>query len=266
MRDCFTSYPLLSKFSSFFWGSLLFVLPLSSYAQPDHSIAREWSEVLLEGIRNDFARPTVHARNLFHLSIAMYDSWAAYDSIADTYFLGKSHGSYTDNTEVELLTIPADPVALKAAREEAITYAAYRIITERFRFSPGFQETFLLALNLFQSKGYDVNIISTDYTSGSPAMLGNHIAQSILNFGLEDGSNEQFNYTNEYYRPVNPPMVIFNPGNPRIRFPNRWQPLTLELFIDQAGNLVPGNTPPVSQSRVGKGSSLRHDRRRPHRI
>ena len=28
---------------------------------PEHSVARRWNEVLLECIRNDFARPTVHA-------------------------------------------------------------------------------------------------------------------------------------------------------------------------------------------------------------
>ena len=32
----------------------------------DVSVARIWNEVLLEAIRNDFARPTVHARNLWH--------------------------------------------------------------------------------------------------------------------------------------------------------------------------------------------------------
>ena len=33
-----------------------------------HSVAREWNEALLQAIRTDFARPTVHARNLFHSS------------------------------------------------------------------------------------------------------------------------------------------------------------------------------------------------------
>ena len=49
----------------------------TSFAQT--SVARQWNEVILEAIRNDFARPTVHARNLFHTSVAMYDSWAVYD-------------------------------------------------------------------------------------------------------------------------------------------------------------------------------------------
>ena len=212
-----------------------------SATHAQHSLAREWNEVLLEGIRNDFARPTVHARNLFHLSLAMYDSWAVYDSASSPYFLGNSFRGY--DIPFEGINIPEDPAAVKAAQEMALTYAAYRIISQRFRFSPGFEETFLLAFELFEKQGYDVTHLSTDYTDGNPASLGNYIAQSILDFGLQDGSNEQFNYANLYYRPVNPPMVIFNPGNPRIDNPNRWQPLTLELFIDQAGNLVPGNTP-----------------------
>jgi hypothetical protein len=33
------------------------------------------------------------------------------------------------------------------------------------------------------------------------------------------------------------------PGNPDLIDPNRWQPLTLEIFIDQSGNVIPGNTP-----------------------
>jgi len=46
-----------------------------------------------------------------------------------------------------------------------------------------------------------------------------------------------------YYKPFNPPLIPLLPGNPNILDLNRWQPLTLEIFIDQAGNVIPGNTP-----------------------
>jgi len=49
----------------------------------------------LEAIWNDFARPTVHARNLFHSSMMIYDIWAVYDDRAETVFLGKTIGRYT---------------------------------------------------------------------------------------------------------------------------------------------------------------------------
>ena len=48
------------------------------------SVARRWNEVLLEAIRNDYARPTVHARNLFHFAAAIYDAWTLYDTVFNT--------------------------------------------------------------------------------------------------------------------------------------------------------------------------------------
>lgn len=41
--------------------------------------------------KNDFARPPVQARNFYHLSLAMYDAWAIYDTTEATRVLfGKS--------------------------------------------------------------------------------------------------------------------------------------------------------------------------------
>ena len=59
-------------------------------AHAQHSVARQWNDALLDAIRVDYARPTVHSRNLFHASVAMYDAWAAYDATAETYLLGQS--------------------------------------------------------------------------------------------------------------------------------------------------------------------------------
>lgn len=71
---------------------LFLIFTSSSFTQ---SIARQWNEEVLNGIRNDFARPTVHARNLFHSSVLMYDVWSVFDGSADTFFLGKTVGNYT---------------------------------------------------------------------------------------------------------------------------------------------------------------------------
>ena len=50
---------------------LLSVIVLFSFFFAEsQSVAREWNEEVLNAIRNDFARPTVHARNLFHTSLA----------------------------------------------------------------------------------------------------------------------------------------------------------------------------------------------------
>ena len=72
----------------FLFFLLLFLFNISSL-ESQNSVARNWNEELLEAIRNDYARPTVHARNLFHSSILMYDAWAIFDEDAETIFLGK---------------------------------------------------------------------------------------------------------------------------------------------------------------------------------
>ena len=80
------------------------------------SVARVWDDTLLELIRQVVPAPTVHARNLFHTSVAMWDAWAAYDETADGYLV-------TEKAEADDVT---------AAREAAISYAAYRLLLWRY--------------------------------------------------------------------------------------------------------------------------------------
>ena len=202
---------------------------LSTFSQ--ESVARQWNEVLLEAIRNDFARPTVHARNLWHTSIGMYDAWAAYDEISSPYFLGNTLGNYT----VPFVGVQA-PDDIQAAQEEAMSYAAYRLLRHRFQFSPGGEESLALFDELMLELGYDIVYANTDYENEPPAALGNYIADNIIQFGLGDGANEQADYANQYYIPVNDPLDMSIAGNLTIDDPNRWQPLELPEFIDQGGN------------------------------
>jgi len=204
----------------------------------DNNVARQWNEMLLESIRRDFARPTVHARNLFHTSIAMWDAWAAYDNNSCTFLLGKTVDGFTCNYNG--INIPND---VNAARDEAISYAAYRLFSHRFTNSPQADNLQAGYDNHMATLGYDINFTSTNYASGSAAALGNYIAQCLIDFGLQDGANEQNLYENQSYQSVNPPLVVDLPGNPDVLDLNKWQPLTLELFIDQSGNPIPGSTP-----------------------
>ncbi|MEZ4721176.1 MAG: T9SS type A sorting domain-containing protein [Flavobacteriales bacterium] len=202
------------------------------------SVARMWNEMVLEGIRHDYARPTVHARNLFHTSVVMYDAWAAYDSIATPYMLGKTvHGFTMPFNGVDT------PQNIQAAREEAISYAAYRMIKHRFVDAPGDSLIFAKADSLMDFLGYDKNMISWDYVTGPPGALGNYIAAFMINYGYQDGSNEANTYANQYYEPINPSLILADSGNPNIVDPNRWQPLTFDVFIDQSGNVILGATP-----------------------
>jgi len=183
-----------------------------------HSIAREWNDVLLEAIRNDKARPTVHGRNLYHTSAAMWDAWAAYDTVADQVFHSERQTA----------------VDVPAARDEAISYAMYRIMIHRFTPSVGAAET----LPLIEAQmSYPTGVTTT--IGDTPAALGNRIAETIINFGSTDGANEANDYENLYYEAVNAPLFPDLPGNPDITDPNRWQPLAIKYFVDQSGNPIP---------------------------
>src|SRR2546426_5157973 len=151
------------------------------------SVARQWNEELLNAIRKDLARPTVHARNLWHTSVAMWDAWAAYDSAAKTYL----HNEKATASDVA------------GARATAISYASYRIISKRFATSPGAATTLPALDARMAALGYDINFTSTE--GNTPAAVGNRIAATVLAFGLADNSNDQDGYQNRFYQPVNPP-------------------------------------------------------------
>jgi hypothetical protein len=210
------------------------------------SVARIWNEALLEAIRNDFARPTVHARNLFQVSAAMYDAWAAFEPGTPTYFLGK---------RIHQFDFPFTPVTLPddklQARNEAITFSAYRLISHRFRNSPGASITQGMLSKLMLTLGYNANLESLDYSTGEPYALGNYIASLMISYGLQDGSNEQEDYANLFYTAFNPPLNPAEPGNPAVIDPNRWQPLKLVRFIDQSGNEI-GEVPPFLSPEWGR--------------
>jgi hypothetical protein len=111
---------------------LLIIIAQTSQVDAQNSVARDWNDELLEAIRNDFARPTIHARNLFHSSVLMYDAWAIFDTNAETVFLGKTFGGYTCTFDGVL-----QPANNDIARHEIISYAMFRLLSYRFQNSPG---------------------------------------------------------------------------------------------------------------------------------
>jgi hypothetical protein len=186
-----------------------------------HSVARIWDEALLDAIRRDVPAPTVHARNLFHTSAAMWDAWAAYDPEADGYFVREKH-------EAE---------DAQAAREAAISYAAYRILLHRYSIAAGLEATFSELASTMEDLCYRIDYTNVD--GDSPAALGNRIAAGVVELGREDGSLEQQRYISTDYKPVNPPLIVEQPGA-RMRDANRWQPLALTQIVSQNGLPIPG--------------------------
>jgi len=186
-----------------------------------HSVARVWDEALLDAIRRDTPAPTVHARNLFHTSAAMWDAWAAYDPTAEGHFVKEK--------------LHADDV--QAAREAAISYAAYRLLLHRYSVASGLQETFDELASTMASLCYRIDYTTTE--GDSPAALGNRIAAKVIAFGRNDGAHEALRYADPTFTPANAPLVVAEPGA-EMRDPNSWQPLALAQSVAQNGLPVPG--------------------------
>lgn len=185
------------------------------------SVARQWDETMLSAIRIDLPRPPVHARNLFHLSVAMWDAWAAYDPTASQYAHHERRSAFD----------------VAADRATTISYAAYRLLRERFANSPNATASLKAFDDRMTALGYDPAYDST--TDDTPAALGNRIAATVIAGALGDGSNEAGNFADPSYVAVNEPLVVKMPGTTMVD-PNRWQPLALDVQIGQNGIPIPG--------------------------
>ncbi|MEW5737861.1 MAG: vanadium-dependent haloperoxidase [Myxococcota bacterium] len=184
---------------------------------PSGSIARRWNEQILGAIRRDIPRPTVHARNLYHLSAAMYDAWAAYDATA--------RGLFTN----ERVTA-AD---VDAARTEAISYAAYRVLSHRYDKAVGGPVSSRCFKDFMAKLGFDPS--DTSATGDSPRAVGNRIGTAIVEAARNDGSNEANNYADTTnFMAVNAPLPVESPSGPAADI-DHWQPLDLAIASTQNG-------------------------------
>ncbi|MEL7160168.1 MAG: DUF6851 domain-containing protein, partial [Bacteroidota bacterium] len=232
------NYPLILLFLA-----LLSLPGTRARAQEAHTVARQWNEQVLEAIRNDFARPVVHARNLYHISAAMYDAWSLINASGTTCLIGTEQDGYA--LPIEHWQLPDYPDA-QLASEEAISFAAFRIILARYQLAPGYPGIVSRANKLMNDLGYDPTYTDTDYKNGQPAALGNYLAEQILAFGMQDGSNEAADHANvNYPDPFNQPLQFENPFSIfRLVDPNRWQSLLFPgVVIDQSGNIIDGDGP-----------------------
>ncbi|WP_420386380.1 T9SS type A sorting domain-containing protein [Roseivirga sp.] len=220
-----------------FFLSVHFLLCTNLQAQSDHSVARDWMEELLTSIRNDLARPTVHARNLFHMSAAMYDAWAFFDDQAETYMLGKTVNGFSCDSPFLNSINKAD-----LDQEEVISFAAFTLLNHRFRNAERYPTLSLRYSRLLEQLGYEFSY-QTNISDGTSAALGQFIGQCYIEYGWTDGSNEKERYANQFYEPVNPPIAPLFSGNPDLKDLNRWQQVQLEVFIGQSG-FVSGDLQP----------------------
>lgn len=181
------------------------------------TVARAMNELLIDAIRRDIPMPGVHARNLFHVSAAMYDAWAAYDANATGF----------------LTTEKAVAVDVDAERDAAIAFAAYRVITHRYARAQGAAISAVCLRDFMAGRGYDVD--DDDTAGDTPAAVGNRVGARIVNAFADDGANEVNDYQDATdYFATNPPMLVEGPGA-GANDPDVWQELSLEVAVSQNG-------------------------------
>ncbi|MEM6500771.1 MAG: DUF6851 domain-containing protein [Cyanobacteria bacterium P01_C01_bin.89] len=144
-----------------------------------------WDRAIQQAVINNERPPgpTIASRLYGLTHTAMYDAWAAYDSVAvATQLWDNLQRPASENTD-----------ANKAA---AMSYAAYRVATEIL---PTQQPIFDA---LMSGLGLDPNNTSTDITT--PAGIGNVSAEALMTIRRVDGSNQLNGFAdNTGYRPTN---------------------------------------------------------------
>ena len=211
----------------------------AAHAAASNSIARVWNERALAAIRQDTPHPPAQARNYFSFSVAMYDAWAAYDSNAVGYIYRGKH------------TAPN----IAVARSNAISFAVFRLMTERHAYSRTASNTLVVDTNLMLALGYNPNDQSRD--TSTPTGVGNSVFDAVSLWFSNDGSRQTNGiphpFTNspvaypDYpvgdarrYVFTNPALATDRPGiddgfGNGIVDVNRWQRLNVVNAVDQNG-------------------------------
>jgi len=162
-----------------------------------------WNQAINDSVLATRATPPIASRAFAITHTCIFDAWAAYDETANGTRLGGS----LRRERSERTT---------ANREKAISYAAYRALSDLF---PSQKPTLLDPL--MESLGYDPRDASTDVHT--PSGIGNVACQAVLDLRHQDGSNQlgdlhpgaYSDYTG--YTPANRTGMLNDP--------DRWQPL-----------------------------------------
>jgi len=185
------------------------------------SIARRWDEQALAAIRRDLPRPTVHARNLFHVSAAMWDVWAAYDAKATGVYVRERHAAADRDS------------ALRAA----ISHAAYGVLAHRYADAVGGKTTIACLRAVMSDLGYDPQDMRD--TGDDPVAFGNRVAHRIVAMTADDGANEKDDYADPTHPAIDNPPLLYDGVGTTLNHPNEWQPLNLSIAATQNGIIVP---------------------------
>lgn len=207
----------------------LLALLIPSPGRAAISIARDWNEQILNAIRNDTPHPPAQARNLFSLSVCLYDAWAAYTNGPDGPVGYIYRGKHTASD-------------VGAARREALSYAAYRMLQERYAYSKTAAATLSALTAHMTALGYSPANNTRDVST--PAGVGNAVYDAVSAWFIYDGCRQtngtqsapypDYPASEGGYQYVNPAMPTELPGTFVFDI-NHWQRLQIVNAVDQNG-------------------------------
>lgn len=189
------------------------------------TVARRWIEQNLAAIRLEIPEPGVHARNLYHLSLALFDAWALFS---------EDQSPLVSQALLPLLDFTAfeDQDAIEAAREEAISYAAWQILAYRYGEIHNNQRTLNCIDALLEDLGFSRPSEEEDPSFG--AFVGSLVGEGIIAAFADDGALENLNYQDPDYQFLAPPLSVDEPDTDAID-PSLWQELDLAQAVTQNG-------------------------------
>ncbi len=176
-----------------------------------------WDRAVQQAVINESPGPTVASRAYGIVHTAMFDAWAAYDPIAIATQLGDAlQRRATENTV--------------ANKMEAMSYAAYRVLTELFPNQNSIFDTLMAEL------GFAPSNTTTD--TRTAAGIGNISAEVLMAFRRHDGANQLGNDPNGNGTPYsdNSGYTPFNPVGHPIDM-TRWTPETVPIDAEPGSEL-----------------------------
>jgi hypothetical protein len=197
---------------------------VAALAQP--RAVRYWNQVALQAIRDTKPGPPIVARALAILFTAMYDAWAAYDSVA------------VSTRTRSALRRPAEE-RTAANKNKAMHIAAYLACVDQF---PGTTQKLKFDAALVAAGCQISEVASAD--PRSPQGVGAMAAKEVIAYRHSDGANQLgtlsatgkpfSDYTG--YAPKNPALMVAETTPlSLIPQPAHWQPLS---YRDASGVLV----------------------------
>lgn len=154
------------------------------------TISARWDKLVQQAVVNRRPGPTVASRAYGILHTAMYDAWSAYDksAVSSSNALGDTlQRPDSENTDLN--------------KVEAMSFAAYRVLSELFPTQVSLFNELMTNLGL--------NPSNTSTSTITPAGIGNVVAENLMSFRRQDGSNQLGGYQdNSGFQPTNA-----NPNN-----------------------------------------------------